>query len=509
MSISLLYKNEADKPEIGDKVFEYDKSLIYDLSIDRAMMTVCVDAPKREKFLAVVAKPLLDSEAIVYRQQILTEFMGHPGLFRGMMEFFTTYKGTQTRWDDERRAVMSKRSNGTDKKADLYTSTMLLNTTGRYLKVILSYVRTLFDTLSGFSVSSEGLFRLRSYCADIVRSETYSELETLAERCRTDFVDADYSDILLEFGADLRLNVCDYASENVFLRPPAEKRKIGFLGPKKKEETEVKYTGAREVNANGDPDAITELLLSSCRALDQTLTQVARKIYHELSGISSELEFFEVAVSYVEKMRDRGADMCYPRILGMEYNVLYCESLKDVMLLLESINPAMVIPNDVGIDGIVEGMLIRGENNSGKTVYLRSVGTALLFAQAGLMIPAKKAEISVRRALYSHFASAEESGISAGRFEQEVRDLSEIIDKLVPNSMFFLNETFQTTSYDEGAEGIYPILNHIRSLGGGVIFVTHLHKLFEMYNDDPQICFRKTSGKKETQYKIGEYELPK
>lgn len=501
MSLSILYRNESDAPELGEKAF--DRQMLYDLSIDRAMMTVCMDVVKREKFLGILSRPLTSAESVVYRQQVLDEFITHPALFDEIRNFFEKYRSIKTRWDEERsKSFTIKRLNNSDKNAEVYTNSVALQVTARYTKIILSYIRTLYDLMSNYELKSEGLLRIRNYCMNIVRSDAYFGLEKLADQCESEMIESPYYDVSIEFDSDMKLKTCSFASLNEF-KEIDNKKKPGFFGLRKKEAAEPEYADTTQISPL-DFDPITDLCITAFNGLDHSLTCVIKRIYIELYGIVSELAFYEVAKLYCERMKNRGADLCFPKICGADENVLYCEGLKDVMLVCESINPANVIPNDVSINGKIDGMLIRGENNSGKTVYLRSVGTALIFAQAGLMISAKNAEISLRSAIFTHFASAEETGgsASAGRFEQEVKVVADIIENFTPNSLILLNETFQTTSYDEGADGIFHILNYIRSLGGGFIFVTHLHALFDLYANDEEVCFKRMSTGDEPQYKI-------
>ena len=71
------------------------------------------------------------------------------------------------------------------------------------------------------------------------------------------------------------------------------------------------------------------------------------------------------------------------------------------------------------------------------------------------------------------------AGDAAGRFDGEVKAVAHIIDSLRPYSLILFNETFQTTAYDEGTEGMAGILYILPRTGAKYIFVTHLLKLFE------------------------------
>ena len=70
-----------------------------------------------------------------------------------------------------------------------------------------------------------------------------------------------------------------------------------------------------------------------------------------------------------------------------------------------------------------------------------------------------------------------ERGNDAGRFEQEVRELASVIDDLDSGALILLNETFQTTAYDEGADGLYHILNYFTDRKIRFLLVSHLHQL--------------------------------
>ena len=151
-----------------------------------------------------------------------------------------------------------------------------------------------------------------------------------------------------------------------------------------------------------------------------------------------------------------------------------------------------------------DGLIVRGMTDSGKTVYLRAIAEAQLFAQAGLPVLAEKAALSVRHGLFSHFSSAEEEFLNKnarGRFDQEASELASIISSIKPYSLLLLNETFQTTSYKEGTESIYNILKFMPYLKTKYVFVTHLVNLFD-YMKNENVLLAQTSDDEQSKYKI-------
>ena len=147
-------------------------------------------------------------------------------------------------------------------------------------------------------------------------------------------------------------------------------------------------------------------------------------------------------------------------------------------------DPSSVVPNDFVIEQATDGLLVFGDNGNGKTVYLRSIGTMQLLAQAGLPIPCESAEITLFSPIATQFSEAEKDFFEdndAGRFEQEVRELAAMVDTLKEGALVFLNETFQSTAYEEGAEGLYHLLKYFSSLNIRWILVSHLRHLKDVF----------------------------
>ena len=200
--------------------------------------------------------------------------------------------------------------------------------------------------------------------------------------------------------------------------------------------------------------------------------------------------FYKASCRIVDRFDDLGIKYSFPSFANKtEFLRLY-----DLFLLFRRSEEIEVIPNDFYFSDKTAGILISGDNGGGKTVYLRSVANAYLFAQAGLPVAAEISSLMPVRAIDVFMASYENTlGISesAGRFEEEVIKISEIADAPKENSIVMLNEFFQTTSYSEGAKGLYHILNYFSYRSVLWICVTHLTELLDMYKNDADISMVK------------------
>ena len=76
MKFSLLFPNAShiNVGNIGSKT-------LYHLSIDKSFAVICQSKQERQYFLEVLSKPLLSKEDILFRQQIIADFLHFPAFF--------------------------------------------------------------------------------------------------------------------------------------------------------------------------------------------------------------------------------------------------------------------------------------------------------------------------------------------------------------------------------------------------------------------------------------------
>ena len=87
---------------------------------------------------------------------------------------------------------------------------------------------------------------------------------------------------------------------------------------------------------------------------------------------------------------------CMPTVVDASRDIFDAHDIYDFLLLSEGLSGDQIVSNDILMDASCDGILIRGNNSSGKTVYLRSLGIAQLFAQAGLPVCAKSDQFYYR-----------------------------------------------------------------------------------------------------------------
>ncbi len=516
--ISLLTSTGEAVPlqTAGEK--EPGKALLRDLQIDTVCMLLVPEAAPRQALLDALCAPTIQVEDIRFRVQVQMLFAAHPTLLDSLLVITRRLNQTKTAWDSDRsRLLAQRRTNPSDVQLQLSVSRDVMALTCMYLRSFLAQVREISQLLDSYPDSTTVLRVFREQCGRVWQGHT--ELMEFADRCHRMLHQA--TRYKVELFVEPILHTTGYILRDfAYLRTPTAgagaKEKTGLLQLLTRKGKDVPEKKAPVLPTDmGRPLATPvsveqqmEIAGAGVAECDRYLTAMLRALVDRFSLLEEELCFYQGALQYRQALADKGIQPFYPTITPSDTGTITMTGLYD-LLLLSGTTKERVVPNDVVLPceahgkHRLPGMLIHGENNSGKTVFLRSVGTAILLAQCGLPIPATAGTISLRRRLYTQFATAEGkliSGSTAGRFEEEAAALAGMLDEMEPDSLFLLNETFQTTAYGEGAAGIAPILQYIGNCGGAFVFVTHLTALLSTMEE--QVVIAKTSDRPETKYKV-------
>ena len=490
MRFSLLSKIPDPQAECG---------VLYDLSLDRAVKNIVSDKRRAEYFISVLEKPLTKPENIVFRQEIFKDLSTIDGLIDSLKTLFSRYDKIKSDWQEMKLSAVNGRGSEINSEALLEHTFSSLKITAIFPSTIASFFGTIGQTLSEYPIKSEGLCAIRDWCKSMSENEALNELVDISQRFRYKTPqDFDFS-VVFSLDHALRLLSCDISDI-------VEKKQAGGLSKlfsKKKTKDGVEVTAVLS-EAGEDPLSDAQYILNEALSrIDAVLTKVTGDVYDAFFGLSNELMFYEAALCYYQKANDDGVPIVIPTVLPEEADKFEAKGLRELVLLSNG-HGAKTVPNDLTLTDAQSGLLVKGLTDSGKTVYLRSIGAAQLFSQAGLPVLAESAAISIRRGFFSHFSSAEEEfliGDAKGRFDQEAREIAAILNKLTPYSFLLLNETFQTTSYKEGTESIYNILRFMPKLKTKYVFVTHLTALFG-YMENEKAILAHTSDDPESKYKI-------
>lgn len=477
------YHEEDKSPEI---------SHTSDIMLDKVLAAVTPDIRLQNAALKVLCRPLISEQQITYRREIIKDFLAHRLSLSKMKELFGQFCDFENEYRS-RKKQMYRMSGTKDETTQMLDAVRLAQFAAHTLKKQLSLIEDIHSSLRNAEIRSRGIERLKRRIGEIAQSpdidvllkyagmfEYYSAAETMH----------DMKFIIDESGKMSGLGLCEVKTESS-KKPEAEP----FFSIFKKKKSDA----PTEIKAQFNPNDNVQLITNVIKDITAAMEFVINSISGEFGGISYELMFYDFAIKYCETLDKSEVAYCFPDFS----DDTKIRELYDLYLLFTRPEPSMVVPNDFVLKKDAKGVLIEGDNSSGKTVYLRSIATAYIFAQSGLPIPAQSAQIAIQNGLCLQMASAEKTlkaSDSVGRFEEEVIELKEMIDTVTPGSLAFFNEIFQTTDYAEGAEGLYHIFEYLNRKRIKWVLVTHLRELRGKYTGDDSVA-QLRMGEKEN-YKV-------
>lgn len=470
MKYSMLYRGEAPAGMIGERT-------VYHLSLDLSLEKIIHGKDRLSYFLGILSKPQRNRDTILYRQSILRDFISSPALLRKFREILDELDDTRTKWNDFRRQRLGSMGSNT-----LNTSTLLAlkqcSASAGTLLSSLRFINALYELKDEYSPASDFLKEIMDDAKAMVTNESFSALVNI---CGDLAYFSESSPIDVRVTLDKLGQICaaDLIGHGyILITDPDLKQKRTWL---RRKTNDTIYPCER---AFLPPKEIEKLFPSPFFELASIIDSITKQILERYGELSCELCFYEAAAEYCEFLASRGVSHTFPEFSDAGVSI---RDLYDLQLLVKQENASEITPHSIKSDSPSERIVIYGGNGCGKTTLLRSVTTAQLLAQAGLPVPARSARLRVYPAILTQFAESEkefEAGNEAGRFEQEVRELAKVIDSAPDGALVILNETFQTTSYEEGSAGLAGILRYLSDCGISYMLATHMMQLRRIMRED-------------------------
>jgi DNA mismatch repair protein MutS len=144
--------------------------------------------------------------------------------------------------------------------------------------------------------------------------------------------------------------------------------------------------------------------------------------------------------------------------------------------LIERINEEeCYVTNDVELGGT--GMLLYGTNAVGKTSLIRSIGVAVIMAQAGFYVPASSFVYRPYRAIMTRILGNDNLFKGLSTFVVEMSELRVILRMADVNTLVLGDELCSGTEMDSAISIFVAGLQHLYRAGASFIFATHLHEI--------------------------------
>lgn len=150
------------------------------------------------------------------------------------------------------------------------------------------------------------------------------------------------------------------------------------------------------------------------------------------------------------------------------------------------------IPNSVGFSQKERVFLITGPNMAGKSTYMRQVALITLLAHTGSFVPAKEARVGLVDRIATRVGASDRIGRGQSTFMVEMNEMARILRQSTSKSLLVIDEIGRGTSTFDGLALAWSILEEIaENLGCRTLFATHYHELTgleQRYNSVKNLC---------------------
>ncbi|WP_243119701.1 MutS-related protein [Pelotomaculum propionicicum] len=226
--------------------------------------------------------------------------------------------------------------------------------------------------------------------------------------------------------------------------------------------------------------ALSELKDKGINLVANALSQSADHILSFFNMLRTELAFYVGCLNLYERLAQIGEPVSFPLPVDAGERRHSFKGLYDVCLALSL--EQKIVGNDVNADG-KDLVMITGANQGGKSTFLRSIGLAQLMMQCGMFVPAESFSSNICQNLFTHYKREEDTTMNSGKLDEELGRMSDIVDKITPNSMLLFNESFAATNEREGSEIARQIISALLERRVKVFFVTHLYEFAHGFYD--------------------------
>ena len=183
------------------------------------------------------------------------------------------------------------------------------------------------------------------------------------------------------------------------------------------------------------------------------------------------LELIDLRHPIIEANEEQGIYVPNDIILG-ELSLAKKEYKDNV--ILENSNPINMFDNKM------HGILLYGINSSGKSSLMKSIGIAVILAQAGFYVPAKSMRFSIFDSVFTRISGADNIAKGLSSFAVEMLELKNIFNRASKRSLILGDEISHSTETMSGLSIVASAILKLAKLESIFVFATHLHQLPEI-----------------------------
>lgn len=237
-------------------------------------------------------------------------------------------------------------------------------------------------------------------------------------------------------------------------------------------------SGDALANSPAQFDTVLNRMLDiMAKNLRRTLDKYSEMALTEVADVIPEFVYYIRFIDFLSKIEAKGFKLTKAKAVPKSEVSMEAKGFYNFKLALNLLNPKDLVVNDLDFDYDHTIYILTGANRGGKTTATQGIGLLYALAQGGVYVPADSFEFAPADCIYTHFPADEDQTMDLGRLGEECIRFKEIFTEATDSSLILMNETFSTTSFEEGYYIACDSIKALLTKGARTIYNTHMHKL--------------------------------
>ncbi|MBO4242936.1 MAG: DNA mismatch repair protein [Clostridiales bacterium] len=224
-------------------------------------------------------------------------------------------------------------------------------------------------------------------------------------------------------------------------------------------------------------NVLNKMLDTTAKSLRKTLDKYADMAIGEIADVIPEFVYYIRFAEFVTGLEKKGFKLTRAKAIPKGDVSMTAKGFYNFRLALDLRDPGELVVNDLVFDNDHTVYILTGANRGGKTTATQAVGLLFALAQGGIFVPADSFEFAPCDSVFTHYPADEDKTLDLGRLGEECIRFKEIYSNVTGDSLVLMNETFSTTSFEEGYYIACDSVRAILAKGARTIYNTHMHKL--------------------------------
>ncbi len=504
----------------GVEYKQLSETACHDLSLDLLCRNLTDNYKEAKMISEVISNMTADPKVARYRQKVFCDILKFPGLRKRMTELFDKFEFIRNYGVNRLK---------TDEKMGIWHLLRRMDELSDYI----SCVEAMQECLTENPVESDGLIGFRKYVDELYHDANFdkmkadiTELKNHSSEIKSvtvginvndrfeatemglisinnkyfkksgivsNFADALGAKQKVQDGTDWDGNMHYHPAEMVL-------DKGNFLGDIMAKGAKVSLTTMSGIVGGGvssdtmvkipegDGTANSTLYLSSIvnkmldmlvRKLRDTLNKYADVVVVNISHIIPEFVYYIRFAEFIEKNIASGYTFCEAEVIDKGDKQMEAKGFYNLKLAVSGLENENIVTNYLDFDKEHTVYILTGANRGGKTTVTQAIGIMYVLAQGGIFVPATSFNYKPVDCIHTHFPADEEKTLDLGRLGEECIRFKESYNACTKDSLYLLNESFSTTSFEEGYYIAKDSVKALLKKSVRTIYNTHMHKLGE------------------------------